>query len=106
MKKEVRLDWMLNVSDAQIYRAKRKANEIIDGNHVEQYLRLWGYCEMIRRHNPGCTALLKVERPWLESAPLFERMFIIFDAQVRGFTAHYRPFIGLDACFLEGPYGG
>lgn len=33
-------------------------------------------------------------------------MFVTYDAQVRGLIAGCRPIIGLDACFLKGPYGG
>lgn len=60
MRKAVKRDWMMNVSDSQVYRAKRKALKAIEGNHKQQYWRLWDYCEMIRRTNLGSTALLKV----------------------------------------------
>ncbi|XP_057478210.1 uncharacterized protein LOC130765725 [Actinidia eriantha] len=106
MKKTIKRDLMLDVSQNQVYRAKRKAFEIIQGNHREQYLRLWDYCEMVRRQNPGSTALLKLERPWLAASPIFQRLFICYDAQVKGFIEGCRPIIGLDACFLKGPYGG
>ncbi|KAH7835706.1 hypothetical protein Vadar_029032 [Vaccinium darrowii] len=35
-----------------------------------------------------------------------QRIFISFDAQIKGFLASCRPFIGLDACFLKGPFAG
>lgn len=56
--------------------------------------------------NPGSIALLRVERPWPNSAPMFQRIFITYSAQVRGFVNGCRPIIGLDGCFLKGPYGG
>ena len=64
MKKTIRKDWMVNVSDAKISKAKKKAFEIIQGNHGQQYLRLWDYFEMVGRQNPGSKTLLKVDRPW------------------------------------------
>lgn len=106
MKKTVRKDWIINVLDMKIYRAKRKALKLIQGSYSEQYLKLKDYCEMIMSQNPGSVALLRVERPWPNSAPMFQRIFITYSAQVRGFVCGCRPIIGLDGCFLKGPYGG
>ena len=61
---------------------------------------------MIKRQNPRSTALLKLESPWSAVSQLFKRLFICYDAQVKGFLEGCRPIIGLDACFLKGPYGG
>ena len=61
---------------------------------------------MVKRQNLGSTALLKLGRLWLAASPLFHRLFICYDAQVKGFLEGCRPIIGLDACFLKGPYGG
>lgn len=30
----------------------------------------------------------------------------MFDAQAKGFVGNCRPIIGLDCCFLKGPFGG
>ncbi|KAH7842692.1 hypothetical protein Vadar_008109 [Vaccinium darrowii] len=87
MKKIVRREWLLNVSKHKVYRAKRKALELIEGDHSQQYLRLWDYCEILRRQNPGSVAKLKVERPWVGHGPIFQRMFISYDACVKGFLA-------------------
>ena len=106
MKRTVRREWLLNVSKFKIYRAKRKALGLIMGDHKKQYLRLWDYCEMVRLQNPGSMAKLKVERPSNAPNPLFQRMFISYDAQVKGFLSGCRPIVGLDACFLKGPFGG
>lgn len=42
----------------------------------------------------------------MNSPPPFKRLFVVYDAQSRGFMAGCRPIIGLDACHLMGPYGG
>lgn len=97
---------MMNVSDSQVYRAKRRALEAIEGNHKQQYWRLRDYCEMILRTNYGSTALLKVNRDCPNSAPTFQRLFVVYDAQRRGFMSGCRPIIGLDACHLKGPFLG
>ncbi|KAG8371337.1 hypothetical protein BUALT_Bualt13G0077200 [Buddleja alternifolia] len=36
----------------------------------------------------------------------FERLFVCFPAQRDGFKYGCHPFIGIDGCFLKGPYGG
>lgn len=106
MRKAVKRDWMMNVSDSQVYRAKRRALEAIEGNHKQQYWRLRDCCEMILKTNHGSTALLKVNRDCPNSAPTFQRLFVVYDAQRRGFMSGCRPIIGLDACHLKGPFLG
>ncbi|XP_058217318.1 uncharacterized protein LOC131328387 [Rhododendron vialii] len=106
MKNIVRREWLINVSEYKVYRAKRKTLEKIRGDHTEQYKRLWDCCEMVRRRNPGRMAKIKVDRPCDGQVPCFQRMFISYDAQVKGFLAGCRPIIGLDACFLKSPFGG
>lgn len=96
---------MVEMFDSQSYRAKRKALQEIEGNHRQQYWKLWDYCEMIRRINPRSIALLKVERTLSNTAPVFQRMFVVYEAQARGFVNCCRPIIGLDACHLKGPFG-
>ncbi|XP_058180113.1 uncharacterized protein LOC131298654 [Rhododendron vialii] len=106
LKNDVRRKWMLDVSSKKAYKVKKAALNVIHGNHEEQYLRLRDYCMILVKQNPGSTALLKVDRLVHEQAVVFQRLFICFDAQAKGFLASCRPFIGLDACFLKGPYGG
>ena len=79
---------------------------VIGGNDRQQYWRLWDYCEIIRRLNNGSTAKLKVERTSLHHAPIFQRLFVVYAAQSRGFIAGCRPIICLDACHPNGPLGG
>ncbi|KAH7846988.1 hypothetical protein Vadar_020496 [Vaccinium darrowii] len=106
MKNDVKRAWMLDVPESHIYRAKRKVEQIVVGDYGEQYFRLWDYCDMIRRENPGSCAKLLVDRPLVDDVPYFQRIFITFDAQAKGFVGNCRPIIHLDACFLKGPYGG
>ncbi|KAK9287670.1 hypothetical protein L1049_016108 [Liquidambar formosana] len=91
---------------AVLYRAKRRAIEQIEGNAAKQYMKIRVYAMMILRHNPGSAAWVKVERPQLDVAATFQRLFVVFDAQRRGLLAGVRPFIGLDACHLKGHFGG
>ena len=79
----------------KIYKCKKNAMNLIVDSHVEQYKRLWDYCNVLKLKNPGSMTLLKVERPIPSSSSIFERIFICFDAMKR-VTIHYRPFLGLD----------
>ncbi|GMY18093.1 hypothetical protein FCV25MIE_13332 [Fagus crenata] len=98
------------------YRAKAKAMDILEGSHIEQYNMLWDYCEELRRSNPGSTVLMKVQsfnEGEIEAEdvsqirdPVFQRLYVCFEACKTGFKNACRPFIGVDACHLKGPYGG
>lgn len=106
VKNDVRRKLYLDVPEKQIYRAKRKAQQMVQGKYGDQYKRLYDYCEVLKRENPGSCAKIQVDRPWVDRNPIFQRIFIMFDAQAKGFVGYCRPIIGLDACFLKGPYGG
>ncbi|KAH7861554.1 hypothetical protein Vadar_027697 [Vaccinium darrowii] len=106
MQSDVKRARMLDVLESHIYRAKRKAELIVEGDYGEQYFRLWDYCDMIVRENPGSCAKLLVDRPLVDDVSYFQRIFIMFDIQAKGFVGNCRPIIHLDACFLKGPSGG
>ncbi|KAK6151999.1 hypothetical protein DH2020_014634 [Rehmannia glutinosa] len=105
-KKLVRREVNIYAHRQKLYRAKIKAIEAIQGNVKEQYNKLRYYCKQILKENPGSTAVVKVEGPPIYKNPTFQRIFILYEAQKRGFLLGCRPIIGLDACFLKGPYGG
>lgn len=60
---------------------------------------------MIRRTNPGSTTLL-MERTLANTVRIFQRLFVVFEAQASGFVKGCRPIIGLDACHLKWPFLG
>ncbi|KAH7844499.1 hypothetical protein Vadar_028643 [Vaccinium darrowii] len=73
-KKEIRKELTVDVSKWQLYRAKKKAREVIDGDMVEQYNRLVDYLETVRVHNPHCCLKVAVDRPSMELPPVFQRL--------------------------------
>ncbi|KAH7849908.1 hypothetical protein Vadar_024820 [Vaccinium darrowii] len=103
------------ISRSKAYRAKRRALELVEGSHKEQYAKLWDYCNELKRSNPGSNIKMQVvgfevgdaqvERAGAQKNPTFKRLYVCFDACKRGFAA-CRLVIGIDGCHLKGPYGG
>jgi len=100
---ECKTRWGLMLSRFQVYRAKTKALEMIEGSMVEQYKHLRSYGEELLRSNPGSTVLIKSDLG--KDGPVFFRMYVCFNACKTAFVRHCRPLIGLDGCFLKGRYG-
>jgi hypothetical protein len=103
---EVKRKWNVEVSRSQMYRGRKKAEKKIYGCLGEQYGRLWDYCETLRRTNPGSCVVMKVERPNPNLPAKFQRLYLSLAAMKNGFLEGCRPVIGLDGCFLKGPYKG
>jgi hypothetical protein len=103
---DVKRKWNIDVTNRQLYRAKVKAEEHIEGKQKEQYKRLWDYCATVRQTNRGSCMLMKVERPSLKVSPTFQRLYMSLAACKDGFRQACRPVIGVDGCFIKGHYGG
>ncbi|XP_058181210.1 uncharacterized protein LOC131299644 [Rhododendron vialii] len=88
--KQVRRELTVDVSSGKLYRAKKKAKEMIEGDHSVQYGRLNDYVETILKFNPSSWIKIQSNKPCPELPPTFCRM----------------PVIGLDRAFLKGLYGG
>ena len=108
--------YIVNISASKASRAKEKAQDFVDGAHIQQYNQLWKYCEELRRFSPGSTVLMKVhtfndgdlaaKMGLIVNVPYFERLYIFLEGCMRGFLTGYRPIIGLDACHLKTKTGG
>jgi hypothetical protein len=48
--------------------------------------------------------VMKVDRPNPNLPPKFGRMYVSLAAMKKGFLEGCRPIIGVDGCFLKGPY--
>jgi hypothetical protein len=98
-------DFGVHVNETKLFRAMKKAKELVEGSLKEQYGRIWDYAHELIRSNDGSTVKINcIPRP--NGPPQFKRIYISLDACKRGFKAGCRPFIGLDGCFLKGYYGG
>ncbi|KAK8617549.1 hypothetical protein V6N13_080459 [Hibiscus sabdariffa] len=76
------------------------AIENLNGNHKEQYAKLYAYLDELSQSNPGTTTVCKLDER------KFERLYICMQAMKDGFKAGCRPIIGLDGCHLKGYYQG
>ncbi|KAK0582394.1 hypothetical protein LWI29_025116 [Acer saccharum] len=94
---KVRKDYILAPSRSQVYRAKNKAGEIIQGNLYAQYGKLRDYAEELKRSNPGSTVVINTELGANEEH-IFKRIYICLNACKVGWLAGCRPIICLDAC--------
>jgi hypothetical protein len=103
---DVKRRWNVEVSLRQLYRAKEKAKEQIEGKNKEQYKWLWDYCATVRQTNREITMLMKIERPTLDVPPTFQRLYMSLVACKDGFRHACRLVIGVDGCFLKGRCGG
>ncbi|XP_073015817.1 uncharacterized protein [Primulina eburnea] len=104
IKRLIRRKCNVDVSKYKAYRPKKAALEKIKGKYEDQYLKLWDYCETVRKYNPGSKILVKRDHSYF--VPTFQRMYFSLQALKCGFLAGCRPVIGLDGCFLKTNYGG
>jgi predicted Rdx family selenoprotein len=106
LQQQIKGKWNVDVSRMQVHRARKRAAENIQGSHNEQYRKIWDYCETLKEKNIGTTTLLDVERPCLDVAATFQRLYVCLAATRIGFKEGCRSLIGLDGCFLKGSYKG
>ncbi|KAF7844335.1 uncharacterized protein G2W53_001240 [Senna tora] len=91
----------------QLYRARRKGKEQVEGCHAESYKKILKYAELLLERNRGSIVKLNYhDKTSLEETPIFKRIFVCLTACREGFLKGCRPFFGLDGCHLKGPYGG
>ncbi|KAL3518722.1 hypothetical protein ACH5RR_021311 [Cinchona calisaya] len=79
---------------------------MLQGYDGEEYGKLWKYCNVLRKKNPGSCLKIKFDRPTIEEKEIFQRLYYRLSTWKDGFLAGFRPIIGLDRCFLKDPFGG
>ena len=89
-----------------MYRAKKKATDLITGDEQLQYGKLRDYAEMIRLNDKGSRVILQIEMEDENAQPNFKRIYIKYNAQKVGFLGGCKPIIGLDGCHLKGRFKG
>jgi hypothetical protein len=104
IKETILVDMFADVNDSKIKRAKSIVNQRVFSAAKGQYLRLFDYQAEILRSNPGSTVAIKLDPEF--STPVFQRIYICFQACKEGFKAGCRNVVGLDGCFFKGGTSG
>ena len=84
----------VGISISQVYKAKRKAIDLITGDEQLQYGKL------------RSRVILQTEMEDENAQPKFKRMYIRYNAQKVGFLRGCKSIIGLDGCHLKGRFEG
>ncbi|XP_027071669.1 uncharacterized protein [Coffea arabica] len=98
---ELNVDFSLK----QEYRTLRKVRDTIQGSYDKQYTMLESFCGELRRANPGFTVFIEIDIDE-DGVSRFRKLYMCLEPIKRDFLAGCRKWIGLDGCFLKGPYGG
>jgi hypothetical protein len=97
----------VGISLTKAYRAKRYGIQKISSDYYEQYCRIQDYAHTLLNANPRSSIVLKCFVDPARTINLrFERMYVSFDTQVKGFLVGCRPFFGLDGTHVKLPNGG
>ncbi|GMI68820.1 hypothetical protein like AT5G15685 [Hibiscus trionum] len=104
--RRVQSELHVNVNMSRCRRAKNMVSSRLAGNCREEFAKLWDYADELRTQNPGSTIRMAVNRVSDTSPPHFKRFYVCFDTVKRGWKEGCRPIIGLDGCFLKGPFKG
>lgn len=99
----VRHNQNISVSRSQVYRAKRKARKVIDGDHRKQFALIWDYCKELKRAMPGTTTKVDYVEATIDGSAqlIFKRMYCALGPCKYGFRDGCRPIIFVDGCFLK-----
>lgn len=89
------------VSYMQAWRGKERSMAALHGTFEEGYGLLPGYCEQLRKRNPGSIAAV-----FATGDNCFQRLFISYRASIYGFLNACRPLLELDRAHLKGKYLG
>ncbi|TXG63992.1 hypothetical protein EZV62_010986 [Acer yangbiense] len=87
----------VSVNTQRLYKAKKRALEVLLKEHTKCFSHLRGYAVMVQQCNPGSAAYIHLQT----DTTIFQRIFVSFEAQKMGFLEGCRPFIGIDGCHLK-----
>ncbi|CAH9089809.1 unnamed protein product [Cuscuta europaea] len=102
MKEMVMRELQCDVSLEQMKKAKSMIRKLEKGDILEEYKNLKDYKAEILRSNEGNTCILHLQQP----TPVFERIYVCFEACKRGFLEGCRRLIGIDGAFLKSEVKG
>ncbi|XP_019082513.1 PREDICTED: uncharacterized protein LOC104704215 [Camelina sativa] len=100
MQQEIEKNYNLIVSIDKCKNAKKKAVEIIDREHKEQFSRLKDYRLALLQSNPESTVVLDTVLDD-DGSEIFHRFYVCFAAIRKMWSMWCRPIFGVDGCFMK-----
>ncbi|XP_074317833.1 uncharacterized protein LOC141653864 [Silene latifolia] len=88
------------------YKVKYTAHKLLHGSMRDHYSKLGSYLKHLEQEYPGSTFTLTTNPNVASSVPVFQRLFICFDALKQGWIEGCRKLLCVDACFLKTFLGG
>ena len=99
----------VGMSNQKVQRAKMLAKQKVIGDYTKSYSQLRDYLIELQNQNPDTTVRIDLERPPDPIKVLerkFRRVYVCLGALKEGFKKGKRDLLGLDGCFLSGPFPG
>ncbi|GJZ54423.1 mutator type transposase, partial [Tanacetum coccineum] len=105
---QIQKQFEVGVSNMKAFKAKRIASDIMTGSYREQYSLLREYAQELINQNLGTTVRIDVQQePNPKSLTrTFRRVYVCLGEIKQGFRACRREILGLDGCFMSGPWPG
>ncbi|XP_071909577.1 uncharacterized protein [Coffea arabica] len=102
---KVHKDLGVSITPNVRYKVRAKAKEMIHGDVMFQYSKLWSYCEELQKANPDSNVFMTTTEN-NEGDDKFQRFYVCLDGCKRGFLQGCRYVVGLDGCHLRGCHKG
>ncbi|GKC44028.1 hypothetical protein Tco_1061750, partial [Tanacetum coccineum] len=98
----------VRISKMKAFRAKRIASDKMTSNFKEHYSMLREYDQELINQNPGTSVRIDVQQEPNPESPTrtFRMLYVCLGALKQGFRACDREILGLDGCFMSGPFLG
>lgn len=109
LQEDLERKYEIGVSRMKVFRAKTKAYNQVMGDYKIQYELLRDYVLELQSMNEDTTVKIDVEEePNLSNMEtrVFRRIYVCIGSLKKGFKAGKRDLLGLDGCFMKGPYPG
>ncbi|GKA28962.1 mutator type transposase [Tanacetum coccineum] len=98
----------VRVSKMKAFRAKRIISDKMTDSFREHYSLLREYTQELINQNPGTTVRIDVQQEPNTHSPIrtFRRVYVCLGSLKQGFRACSKEILGLDGCFMSGPWPG
>ena len=103
-KKKLEGDFGIKLKYSKVWSGLKVALDQIHGKYEESFQLLFNWAAQLEISLPGSRVQIELEK--IGKKNRFKRIFIALKPCIDGFLAGCRPFVGVDASFLNGKYTG